>query len=540
MNRSKLFFFLFLFVALLFSNNLSFAQIPDTVGVVDTLRVGNSTAYPGSQVIVPVYAFNDEPLGAMTVPLKFSSSDLICDSVSFVGTRVANAPLKGDTIDNVNGTIQFYAVTFTQINPGSGLVANLFFTVRQSASLQTVEIDTFSTSNPLVFLDFTYTFSVDMTPAFVKGGITINEKNLAPQIKPIGTQYVVEGDTLTIKILASDPEGDSVKISILNCPDGAFFADSGNGRAVFRWIPPFTGPWSAINSPYKLTFVVSDKRNISKEDVIINVIDKNLESKSYVLEIGADSGLYSDLLTIPVKLTNADSVGGMKLLIHYDQSALSLLNVSKLNTRIDNWEYFQYRLNSPQTGDILILAVADLPSPTSTPPMAPGSGVVANLNFQIILNPCPANLSTAIKYRFADSTDNALSNASGSKLINQEEINYRDGYVFILCPNDVANGQGDNSNLPKDYELSQNYPNPFNPKTEINFALPKESEVSLIIYNIKGQIVNKLMEEQLGAGRYKVTWEGRDSEGNKVASGIYFYSLRAGNYKETKKMIMMK
>jgi hypothetical protein len=351
---------------------------------------------------------------------------------------------------------------------------------------------------------------------------------------------VVEGDTLRIKILASDPEGDSIKISMLNCPDGAFFADSGNGRAIFRWIPPFTGPWSAVNSPYKLTFVVSDGKNISKEDVIINVIDKNPESKSYALEIGADSGLYSDLLTIPVKLTNPDSVGGMKLLIHYDQSALTLLNVSKLNTRIDNWEYFQYRLNSPQTGDILIIAVANLPNPTSTLPMAPGSGVVANLNFQIILNPCPANLSTSIKYKFADSTDNTLSSTLGNKLVGQKNINYIDGYVFILCPNDVANGKDENSNLPKDYELSQNYPNPFNPKTEINFALPKESEVSLIIYNIKGQIVNRLMEEHLGAGRYKITWEGRDSEGNKVASGIYFYRLTAGNYKETKKMIMMK
>ena len=538
--RNKPFFFLFLFVAFLLSKNLSFAQIQDTVGVVDTLRVGNSSAYPGSQVIVPVYAFNDEPLGAITVPLKFSSSDLVCDSVSFVGSRVSDAPLKGDSVDNVNRTIKIYAVSFTQINPGNGLVANLFFTVKQNAPLQTVEIDTFSTSE--IFLDFTYTWAVDMIPAFVKGGITIKEKNLAPQIKPIGTQYVIEGDTLRIKISADDPEGDSVKISMLNCPDGAFFADSGNGRAAFRWIPPFTGPWSAVNSPYKLTFVVSDKKNISKEDVMINVIDKNLESKSYVLEIVADSGLYSDLLTIPVKLTNADSVGGIKLLIHYDQSALSLLNVSKLNTRIDNWEYFRYTLNSPQTGDILILAVADLPNPTSTPPMAPGSGVVANLNFQIILNPCPVNLSTSIKFKFTDSTDNTLSNASGSKLITQDDINYRDtnGYVFILCPTDVANGKDDNSTLPKDYELSQNYPNPFNPKTEINFALPKESEVSLVVYNIKGQIVNELMDEHLGAGRYKVTWEGRDSEGNKVASGIYFYRLRAGNYKETKKMIMMK
>ena len=537
--RNKPFFFLFIFVAFLLSKNLSFAQLQDTVGVVDTLRVGNSTAYPGSQVIVPVYAFNDEPLMAIVVPLKFSSSDLVCDSVSFVGTRISDAPLKGDTINNVNGAIQFYAVTFTQIDPGSGLVANLFFTIKQSASLQTVEIDTFSTSNPLVFLDFTYTFSVDMTPAFVKGGITIKEKNLPPQIQPIGTQYVTEGDTLLIKISANDPEGDSVKISLLNCPDGAFFADSGNGKAVFRWVPPFTGSWSSINSPFKVTFVVSDGNYTSKEDVEINVIDKNPLSKAYVMEIGADTGLYSELVTVPIKLTNPDSIGAMKLLLHFDPTVLSLLNVSKLNTRIDNWEYFQYRINQQEVGDVRIVGLADIHDQTITPPLPPGDGVVANLIFQIILNP-GFNLSADIRYKFTDSTDNTLSTALGQEsfFIGQNDIEYKNGYVLIKSSVSVTEGE-DNSTLPKTYELSQNYPNPFNPVTQISFALPQESEVSLVIYNIKGQIVNKLVDERLKAGRYKVTWEGKDSAGNRVASGIYFYRIKTGKYSETKKMIMV-
>lgn len=434
MSRSKLFFFLFVFVALLFSNNLSFAQIQDTVGVADTLRVGNSTAYPGSQVIVPVYAFNDEPLGAITVPLKFSSSDLICDSVSFVGTRISDAPLKGDSIDNVNGTVKFYAVTFTQINPGSGLVANLFFTVRQSASLQALEIDTFSTSNPLVFLDFTYTFSVDMTPAFVKGGITINEKNLAPQIKPIGTQYVIEGETLLIKIVATDPEGDSVKISILNCPDGAFFADSGNGRAVFRWVPPLTGPWSSVNSPFKVAFVASDGINSSREDVEIKVIDKNLGLKDYVLEIGTDSGFYTDVVTIPIKLTNPDSVGSMKLMLHFDPTALSLKSVSILNTRISNWEYFQYKTNVPdvpELGDILISGIANIPDPTITLPLPPGDGVIANLDFQVILDPSPLSLLASIGFKFTDSTDNTFGGFLGQEFISQGKITYHEGSIYV-------------------------------------------------------------------------------------------------------------
>jgi len=722
--RNKPFFFLFLFVAFLLSKNLSFAQIQDTVGVVDTLRVGNSTAYPGSQVIVPVYAFNDEPLGAITVPLKFSSSDLICDSVSFVGTRVADAPLKGDSIDDVSGTVKFYAVTFTQINPGNGLVANLFFTVKQNAPLQTVEIDTFSTSNPSVFLDFTYTFSVDMTPVFVKGGITIKEKNLAPQIKPIGTQYVIEGETLLIKIQATDPEGDSVKISILNGPDGSFFADSGNGRATFRWIPPLTGPWSSVNSPFKVSFVTSDGKNNSREDVEIKVIDKSSQLKPYALQVGSDSGFFSDNVSIPITLINSDSVGRMKLLLHFDPSALSLLSVSKANTRISNWEYFQHITNQPAVGDVQILAQADILDTMVTKPMPPGEGVVANLSFRIILDPTPLSLLASIRFKFTDSTDNTFGGLFGQKFISQDKISYNDGGILIrgfdkllgdinlngipyevgdavlfskflidpvaypfnqeqelnsdvnedgiccsladfvvllqrilnggnpvlakpspgsekvevilksgssslevsmdskvivggallvikhpgiefgepilssdaggmtllkkddvgelrlliyspqakyiesgqrkLLTIPVINGDGNiqldkaffsdysgnliqvgvtlekNQEVPERFTLFQNYPNPFNPETNISFSLPEESEVNLKIYNLKGQLVNILVNTRLGAGIHTFTWKGKDGSGKDVSSGIYFYKLMAGKYSETKKMVKIK
>ncbi|MCJ7496637.1 MAG: T9SS type A sorting domain-containing protein, partial [candidate division Zixibacteria bacterium] len=336
-----------------------------------------------------------------------------------------------------------------------------------------------------------------------------------------------------------DPEEDSIKFSLLNAPEGASFTDSSNGKATFLWVPPFTGPWSSVNSPFKVTFVVSDGSNISKEGIEIKVIDKNPLAKAYVMEIGADTGLYSEVVTVPIKLTNPDSIGAIKLLLNFDHTALSLLNVSKLNTRIDNWEYFQYRLDQPEVGDVLILAAADVPNPTLTPPLPPGSGVIANLNFQIILDPCPIGLSTFVRYIFTDSTDNTLSSAHGQELIGQNDIEYKDGYVLIQCPDDVTEGDENISAIPKTYELSQNYPNPFNPVTEISFALPQESEVNLIIYNIKGQIVNKLVNERLKAGRYKVRWEGKDSAGNRVASGIYFYRINAGKYSETKKMIMV-
>ncbi|MFC2076703.1 T9SS type A sorting domain-containing protein, partial [candidate division KSB1 bacterium] len=94
--------------------------------------------------------------------------------------------------------------------------------------------------------------------------------------------------------------------------------------------------------------------------------------------------------------------------------------------------------------------------------------------------------------------------------------------------------------LPRQYALSQNYPNPFNPETTIQFALPDEGFVSLRIYNINGQLVRTLKEERAQAGYYRVRWDGRDSSGREMGSGIYFYRIEAGEFIQTRRMVLLK
>jgi hypothetical protein len=93
---------------------------------------------------------------------------------------------------------------------------------------------------------------------------------------------------------------------------------------------------------------------------------------------------------------------------------------------------------------------------------------------------------------------------------------------------------------PKVYELSNNYPNPFNPSTQIQYAVPRASNVSLIIYNVLGQQVRTLVDGPQNAGRFTVTWDGRDHSGRVVGSGVYFYRLNAGETSIVKKMLMLK
>ena len=94
--------------------------------------------------------------------------------------------------------------------------------------------------------------------------------------------------------------------------------------------------------------------------------------------------------------------------------------------------------------------------------------------------------------------------------------------------------------LPTTYALSQNYPNPFNPETVIDFQLPQESHVNLTIFNMLGQEIRRLMDEKKSGGYYKVVWDGKSEVGESVASGVYFYSLKAGHFSSIKKMMLLK
>ncbi len=97
-----------------------------------------------------------------------------------------------------------------------------------------------------------------------------------------------------------------------------------------------------------------------------------------------------------------------------------------------------------------------------------------------------------------------------------------------------------NEIIPDSYSLKQNYPNPFNPSTTINLDLQKSGQATITIFNLLGEIVAVPFDGIAESGSNKVIWDGRDSYGNSVASGIYFYRLVADKYTESKKMTLMK
>lgn len=118
--------------------------------------------------------------------------------------------------------------------------------------------------------------------------------------------------------------------------------------------------------------------------------------------------------------------------------------------------------------------------------------------------------------------------------------------IFVLADSLIevtgdASGIKDNdSSVPNAFYLNQNYPNPFNPTTTISYGLPHSSLVKISVYNILGKRVKVLADEVKAAGNYQIVWDGKNEQGVKATSGIYFYRMQCENFVTTKKMFFIK
>ena len=111
---------------------------------------------------------------------------------------------------------------------------------------------------------------------------------------------------------------------------------------------------------------------------------------------------------------------------------------------------------------------------------------------------------------------------------------------FILMDTTLTVENGNPTSLiPIDYTLFQNYPNPFNPVTTIRYDLPEQSQVTLMIYDILGREIRRLINSSQDAGHKSVIWDGTDEFGRNVGTGIYLYRIKAGDFSQTKKMLLL-
>ena len=88
--------------------------------------------------------------------------------------------------------------------------------------------------------------------------------------------------------------------------------------------------------------------------------------------------------------------------------------------------------------------------------------------------------------------------------------------------------------------INQNYPNPFNPVTTLRYNLPEEGLVNITVYDMLGNVINELVNEVQNSGYRAIQWDATDNQGQPVSAGVYLYTIEAGKFRQTKKMILLK
>jgi hypothetical protein len=166
--------------------------------------------------------------------------------------------------------------------------------------------------------------------------------------------------------------------------------------------------------------------------------------------------------------------------------------------------------------------------------------VICNMKDEVLIE--NALLDQAYCYKnLADSGERNLPVNCHAKTKTREEfieftnLIYRKGVNY-----NVPDESNDNKVLPG-LNCGGNYPNPFNPETTIQFSLLESvPDVNIKIYNIKGQLVQKLLDSELDKGEHQIVWKGDTVSGEQAGSGVYFYQITAGEMTETRKMMLIK
>ena len=94
--------------------------------------------------------------------------------------------------------------------------------------------------------------------------------------------------------------------------------------------------------------------------------------------------------------------------------------------------------------------------------------------------------------------------------------------------------------IPEKFDLYQNYPNPFNPTTKIKYDLPQDNMVTITIYDIMGRNVRTIVNTKQTAGYHSLQWDAKNNIGSKAAAGVYIYTIQAGEFNASKKMVLLK
>jgi hypothetical protein len=207
---------------------------------------------------------------------------------------------------------------------------------------------------------------------------------------------------------------------------------------------------------------------------------------------------------------------------------------------------YKFAVKAIYTNDVVSLGAFSNPVIKNQVPMGTIAGVVRNINMVPIAG---ATVTAGLVSTTTSPSGNyMMSVPAGTYAVTATATGYNAATIenivvledqTTLCNINMTLSNGEVVEV-INTALKGNYPNPFNPITTISYDVKTKAPVSIQIYNTKGQLIRTLVDEIMDKGHHQIIWNGKDNHGNVVASGIYHYRMQAGDYKATRRMVLMK
>ena len=372
---------------------------------------------------------------------------------------------------------------------------------------------------------------------------------------------VFETSPLTIPVFATDGDGERVYYLARNLPAGASFETDSDGNYEFRWTPGLDVVKSPdLSKTFYPVFIATDNHDpVGRVKDSVEVVVKNYNRPPEITDYWPKSYHYKfdGVQNQPVQfgvVTNDLDNDPLTVLWYVDDEPVGEGHTFTLQPA-------SYPLDHAYSVKV---KVCDATSCTEKSWWADPSSVEL-VSFStavtpykgVVINWETSSESGNLGFNVLRSqTENGIYEKINEKLISsasEGKYQYNDtdvtaGKIYYYKLEDISVGGikthhgpvSAEAPVPSKFDLSQNYPNPFNPTTSIRFELPKNSDVTLEVYNIMGQMVRQLVDSKIEAGYHTVNWNGLNESGVRVGSGVYYYRLVAGDYVSIKKMVLLK
>ena len=288
---------------------------------------------------------------------------------------------------------------------------------------------------------FTFVASDGQSSASITVYANVSNNNRAPIISAPDTVYVEVGDSVMFSASALDPDFENITWSIINLPTGADFSAAPD--LEFSWAPLKEDSGQAV-----FAFVAQDPWGLSDTArVIVSVA----VGPDYEFTISQDSAYGGETIVLTTSLKNRSEVASFDLLLHFDPSALSLLNINSTGNRVEGFELFDYSVNENSIpGNVRIVGVADLPEGEVTPPLESGDGTLFSMSFFVSTQLGLGGMFIPLNFVIGDSIsgdNNIIVDGEGS-LIPEDSISFNQGGIQVRVVNQNSIGDINLNGIP--------------------------------------------------------------------------------------------